>query len=632
MDWTGQLHFGPLKPLEQVDGTLPIEDHGLIGDGMTGALVGRDGAIDWLCVPRFDAPPVFCRLLDRHRGGAFTVAPEHLLESRQSYLDETGILATEMRSPTGLVRVLDALTFHRGSILSDDAQAARGELVRAVEIREGSVRLRIAIDPWRASPIQRQGEAWQIRFADRPEIVLNLHADRPLDGPQTVIELHQGDRINLTLRWNGVEKDDRSTPPLQAIDDTVDAWRRWLGCLSYHGPQKALVRRSAITLKLMDNVENGAIVAAPTSSLPEEIGGVRNWDYRYSWIRDAAFSVYALRRIGLNREARNFLAWVHDVIDQDGGRPRVLYTLDGRQPEPEREDPTLSGYRGSHPVRWGNDAAEQRQHDVFGEIIDCAFQWVRHEDHLSERLWSRLLPLVEAARVEWNEPDQGIWEIRSSGRPFTYSAALCQVALDRGAWIAERLKLPGDIDGWRADAAHLRKTILEHAWDPEQNALTEHIGGEQRSGLDASILALPLRRVVRADHPRMIATTEAIRRTLDAGDGLLYRYRPDHSPDGLPGHEGAFILCSFWLVDNLTLQGRLDEALDLYNSLCARANPVGLFSEQIDPSSGRFLGNFPQAFSQVGVISSGVNLSRALEQGHHDLGEGAAGRPNSARS
>ncbi|WP_169975481.1 glycoside hydrolase family 15 protein [Tautonia rosea] len=622
MDWTDQLHFGPFKPLEWIEGNLPIEDHGLIGDGMTGALVGRDGAIDWLCVPRFDAPPVFCRILDTQRGGAFIVAPESLQASRQSYLDETGILATEMRCPTGLVRVLDALTFHRGSILADDAQAARGELVRCVEVLEGTVRLRISIAPREQAHLHRDGESWQIWHPDRPEIILHLRADRPLDGPHTVFELKAGDRINLTLRWNGVEKDDRSTPPLQAIDDTIKAWKRWLGCLTYTGPQASLVRRSAITLKLMDNVENGAIVAAPTSSLPEQIGGVRNWDYRYAWIRDAAFSVYALRRIGVTQEARSFLAWVLEIIDRDGGRPRVLYTIDGRQPESEWEDPSLTGYRGSAPVRWGNDAANQRQHDVFGEIIDCAFQWVRLEGQISEGLWSRLLPLIESARTEWNEPDHGIWEIRSSGRPFTYSAALCQVALDRGAWIAERLNLPGDIDGWRTDAAHLRQTILEEAWDPEQNALTEHIGGKQRSGLDSSALTLPLRRVLRADHPRMVATTEAIRRTLDAGNGLLFRYHPERSPDGLPGEEGAFLLCSFWLVDNLTLQGRIDEALDLYNSLCARANSVGLLSEQIDPSSGRFLGNFPQAFSHVGVITSGVTLSRAIQAESRNLGQG----------
>ncbi|MEW4567765.1 glycoside hydrolase family 15 protein [Tautonia sp. JC769] len=627
MDWTEHLRYGPLQPLEQVDGALPIEDHGLIGDGMTGALVGRDGAIDWLCVPRFDHPPVFCRILDRDRGGAFTVAPEDLLESRQAYLDETGILATEMRCPTGRVRVIDAMTFHRGSVLSDDAQAARGELVRCVEVLDGSASLRVAFDTWQPSQFRRRGDAWQIRFPDRPELVLSLIADRPLDGPRTVLRLRSGDRLHLTLRWNGVEKDDRSTPPLQAIDDTIDAWRRWLGCLSYQGPQAPLVRRSAITLKLMDNVENGAIIAAPTSSLPEAIGGVRNWDYRYAWIRDAAFSVYALRRIGVDREARSFLAWVLDIIDRDGGRPKVLYTIDGRQPDPEREDPTLAGYRGSQPVRWGNGAATQRQHDVFGEIIDCAYQWVRHEGRIGEGLWDRLRPLIEAARVEWDEPDQGIWEVRSSGRPFTYSAALCQVALDRGAWIADRLNLPGDVDGWRADAARLRETILDQAWDAEQNALTEHVGGKERSGLDASILALPLRRVVRADHPRMIATTEAVRQQLDAGDGLLFRYHPDRSPDGLPGHEGAFLLCSFWLVDNLTLQGRVDEALDLYNSLCARANAVGLLAEQIDPSSGRFLGNFPQAFSHVGVIASGVTLARALEGDRRDLGEGAEDAP-----
>jgi GH15 family glucan-1,4-alpha-glucosidase len=258
-------------------------------------------------------------------------------------------------------------------------------------------------------------------------------------------------------------------------------------------------------------------------------------------------------------------------------------------------------------VRWGNGAAEQLQHDVYGEILDCAYQWASRGGAIDEPLWARLQGLIEAARREWRRPDHGIWEVRTEGRLFTYSAALCQVALDRGARLAERFGLPGDIDGWRAEAERIRQAILAETWDAEVNSLTEHLGG---GGLDASLLALPLRRVIPADHPRMVATTAAIRERLGAGHGLLYRYLPDESPDGLPGHEGAFLLCSFWLVDNLAKQGQLDEAMDLFDALCARANPLGLLPEQIDPDSGAFLGNYPQAFSHVGLISSGINLAR----------------------
>jgi pentatricopeptide repeat protein len=380
--------------------------------------------------------------------------------------------------------------------------------------------------------------------------------------------------------------------------------------LAYRGPQEAVVRRSAVTIKLLDHFENGAIVAAPTSSLPELIGGSRNWDYRYAWVRDAAFSVYALHRIGLSHEAAGFLGWVLDAVERDG-RPHIMYDLDGRRPPAEREDAELEGYRRSRPVRWGNAAAGQHQHDVYGEILDCAHQWAAHHGAIPGALWERLRKLAEAASREWRKPDHGIWEVRTRGRPFTYSAAMCQVALDRAARMAERFALPGPRDLWSRTAEEIRQTILEEAWDPQIQALTEHLGG---GGLDASLLALPLRRVVKADHPKMVATTRAIVERLGTGQGLLYRYLPEESPDGLPGHEGAFLLCSFWLVDNLAKQGRLDEALDLYDSLCARAGTLGLLPEEIDPSTGAFLGNYPQAFSHIGVISSGVNLARLLSK------------------
>jgi GH15 family glucan-1,4-alpha-glucosidase len=301
---------------------------------------------------------------------------------------------------------------------------------------------------------------------------------------------------------------------------------------------------------------------------------------------------------------------VLDAVEREG-RPKVLYDLDGNQPSPEQEDPELEGYRRSRPVRWGNAAADQRQHDVYGEILDCAYQWAVRGGTLDQVLWARLQTLIDAAGQEWQQPDQGIWEVRTSGRVFTYSAALCQVALDRGARLAERFGFPGDIARWRAKATHIQQTILEQAWDANVAALTEHLGG---GGLDASLLSLPLRRVIAADHPRMVATTAAIAERLGAGKGLLYRYLPDESPDGLPGHEGAFLLCSFWLVDNFAKQGRLDAAMELYDSLCARANPLGLLPEQIDPSSGAFLGNYPQAFSHIGLISSGVNLARLTKK------------------
>jgi GH15 family glucan-1,4-alpha-glucosidase len=594
------------KPISYASGYLPIEDHGLIGDGSTAALVGRDGAISWMCAPRFDSPPLFCRLLDARYGGAFTIAPEGLLESRQYYETDTAVLVTEMRSATGLARVTDALSLRQGADLAEDAAAGRSELLRVVEILQGDVRLRIVLEPHGGATVSARRGSLFIRSADRPQLDLRLSSSLPLQGLDTALELREGARFHLALRWGGCAGRHKTLSAEESLQSTRESWRRWARQISYEGPQRDLARRSALTLKLLDYYQTGAIVAAPTSSLPEIIGGERNWDYRYAWVRDAAFAVYALNRIGCPGESAGFLAWALDAVER-GGRPRALYDLDGNWPPRERIDEGLEGYRRSRPVRWGNAAADQDQHDLCGEILDCAYQWGAHHGEIDSGLWQRLRRLIEAAARDWRTPDHGIWEVRTRGRVFTYSAALCEVALDRGARMVERWNLPGEAETWRAAADEIRRAILTEAWNEKVNALTEHLGG---GGLDASLLSLPLRRVIPADHPKMVATTEAIRKHLGAGGGLLYRYLPQVSPDGLGGREGAFLLCSFWLVDNLAYQGKLDEAFDLYESLCSRANGLGLLPEQIDPVSGAFLGNFPQAFSHVGLISSGVNLAK----------------------
>lgn len=594
------------KPIRRIEGYLPIEDHGLIGDLATSALVGRDGAISWLCAPHFDSPPVFGGILDRHRGGAFTIAPQDLTESRQYYLEGTGVLVTELKCPGGVVQVTDLLPFRAGGDLCENVEVARGELLRMVKVLHGEVSLKVEVSPRDEVTLERASGGLLLRLRPRPELPLHLFSSIELDKLSTLIRMQEGEAAQITLSWGHAPHRYHPISPEEILNNTVAAWRTWIERHHYDGTQPALVRRSAITLKLLDYAASGAIVAAPTSSLPEAIGGVRNWDYRYAWIRDAAFSVYALRRIGFTREAWAFLGWVLDAVERHGG-PRILYDLQGEDPPPEWEDPELEGYRASLPVRWSNGAAAQTQHDVYGEILDCAYQWAAGGGDIDEHLWTRLEELITAAGSAWRSPDHGIWEVRSSGRLFTYSVALCHVALDRGARLAERFGFAGAVQAWRSEAETIRRAILEETWDEEVNSLTEQLGG---GGLDASLLALPLRRVIPADHPKMIATTKAIAEHLGAGNGLLYRYLPDISPDGLPGHEGAFLLCSFWLVDNIAKQGRLEEAHELFDSLCDRANHLGLLPEQIDPDSGAFLGNFPQAFSHIGVISSGINLRR----------------------
>jgi GH15 family glucan-1,4-alpha-glucosidase len=599
------------RPLHRKGEYPRLEDMGLIGDGTTAALVSLDGSIPWLCLPRFDSDPVFCGLLDVAEGGQFIVAPETILAARQYYAPDSAVLHTEFQTPDGRVRVTDAIALRSGADLSDDAPSGRAELVRSAVVLDGFADLRVQVQPRGGGCVQPAAGGLYIRPSRQPSLNLHLRANRPLDSLCSSHRLEAGERLDLVLSWSGSHRHHRFGAE-SLLQKTVDAWHRWMKSFHYEGPEGALVRRAAITLKLCDHWTSGSIVAAPTSSLPAPVGGVRNWDYRYTWVRDASFSVYALRRIGFDNEAGAFLGWVLDAFER-AGQPRIMYDLEGELVPDERPDPELEGYRRSTPVHWGNGAADQRQHDVYGEILDCAYQWVRGGGTLDTHLQGPLAALADSAMHAWCQADQGIWEVRNAGRVFTYSAGMCQVALDRAAYLADQLGVPDRASSWRQSADYIRKAILERAWDENARTLSEVLDGG--GSLDASLLALPLRRIVAADEPRMVATTAAVAERLSAGDGLLYRYLHEESPDGIAGDEGAFLLCSFWLVENLAKQGKLDEAANLYASLCSRASPLGLLPEQIEPGTGCFIGNFPQAFSHIGVIASGVTLERAGVRG-----------------
>lgn len=601
------------RRIDRIDGFLPIRDHGLIGNGSTAALVGRDGSIPWLCIPRFDSPPLFSSILDHEIGGQFTVEAGEIVGAHHRYLSESAVLITELRVADGLLRITDLMPYHAGSNLRQKGAADTGELLRCVEVIEGPLRVRAEVSVRDGVKPTSHDKGVRLELPRFPDLDLVLECSRELDGAGGHWVIDTGESVSFCLRWNGGIGASSVDAPVAAIVNTVEGWNEWLRDFHYQGPHRRLVRRSAITLKLLDYLENGAMIAAPTTSLPEQIGGERNWDYRYVWVRDAAFAVFALRRIGMEDEAWQYLTWV--LRNFRDHRINVMYTLDGSPDIPETLDPDLSGYRFSEPVRWGNAAADQVQHDVYGEILDCAFQWANHGGIIQDDLWDQLSGLVDRAAELWDTPDAGIWEVRRPGFVQTYSAAMCQVALDRGAKLARRFGLPGDVDRWERTAGEIQDAILDRGWCEENQFIAQ---GLNDGHLDAAVLALGIRRVIPATHPKMVATVKAIERELHACDSLIFRYLPERSPDGLEGDEGAFLLCSFWLVDNLILQGKLNEALSRYDRLCARVNDLGLLPEEIDPDTGAFLGNFPQAFSHIGLISTGVNLERALRE---------AGRP-----
>lgn len=605
------------------DSSLPIDARGLIGNGNTAALVRADGAIDWACFPNFDSPSVFAAVLDRDAGGLTAITPtSHPFESLQRYDPDTNVLETLFRvEGQGVVRLLDYMPW------SDDPHAGVHELHRRVEVREGEVELSVIFDPRfdygrSRTTLERHphGVLAQGEQGERMVAVLGgaTHWEhREQGGVEARVRLRAGDRRWMVMRWGG-----QAPWPIQAyrpydyLRITRQNWRRWAQGLRYDGPWRHHVMRSALALKLLVYGPTGAMVAAPTTSLPEWRGGQRNWDYRFTWSRDAAMAIRAQNVLGYADDARNFFHFMRTALEADQTL-RVMYTIEGRPVPEEVTLPHLRGFAGSGPVRIGNGARDQLQLDTTGAVVDAAYLYERFGGCLSLGTWSSLREVVEALRGSWTEPDDGIWEPRGARQHNVHSKVMSWLAFDRAARIAPRF---GDHDAakrWSGAADLVRADVHRYGLDPTGKHFCAAYGAEH---VDGALLVMPLHGIVAPDDPLMDATVQRIRDELGTGP-FVHRY---HVDDGVGGAEGAFVLCGFWLAEALALQGRIEEAIDVFTAHAESSNHLGLLAEEIDPRSREQLGNFPQAFSHLGLINAAVRIDLALRM----RDEGIEGAPH----
>jgi GH15 family glucan-1,4-alpha-glucosidase len=591
---------------------LPIENHGVVGDMRTAALVGTDGTIDWLPWPRFDAPSVFGAILDHAKGGHYRIAPGCDCSTKQLYFPDTNVLITRFLSPAGVSELQDFMPVGNGG--------GRQRLIRRLVGVRGEMRFRLDCQPRFDYARSRHDTALSAdgaRFSS-DSLSLALSAPVPLarsgDGAAAEFELRAGETATFVLEEpNGVTHRPLTEQEAHdAFEQTVDYWRNWIAQSQYTGRWREMVNRSALALKLLTYAPTGAIVAAPTTSLPEQLGGSRNWDYRFTWMRDSAFTLYALLRLGFIEEAEQFAQFVatcFDASSKDGSGPlQLMYSIDGRAELPEETLDHLEGYEGSAPVRIGNDAADQLQLDIYGEIMDAVYIAERFGNrHISYDGWTAVSHVVEWVCENWDQPDEGIWETRGGRKRFTYSRLMSWVALDRAVRVARERSLPGDIVRWMAVRDQIFHRLMERSWSERKQAFVQH---EETEVLDASVLLMPLVHFIAPEDPRWLSTLDAIGRELTS-DSLVYRYDPAASPDGLEGDEGTFSICTFWYVEALARAGRVHDARLAFEKMLTYSNHLGLYSEEIGPS-GEQLGNFPQAFTHLALISAAVNLDRKL--------------------
>jgi GH15 family glucan-1,4-alpha-glucosidase len=585
--------------------SLRIEDYGLIGDTQSAALVGRDGSIDWLCLPHFDSGACFAALLGNPQHGRWRiapVAPEPAVTRR--YRPNTLILETTYEIDAGAVRVIDFMPpRHEEPDVIRIVEGIRGDVPMEME-------LIIRFDYGGVVPWMRRMDG-HLRAIGGPD-ALSLWTPAATYGEDLTTRaeftMRAGERIPFLLMWHPSHA---ASPdpldPIEALDDTTRWWEEWCARCTYDGPWSEHVMRSLITLKALTFAPTGGIVAAPTTSLPEEIGGVRNWDYRYCWLRDATFTLYALMIGGYTDEARAWRNWLLRAVAGDPSTLNIMYGMRGERRLPELELTWLPGYEESRPVRIGNQAFDQLQLDVYGEVMDAMHLGRRAGLEPDADVWSLQKALVAHLEKAWHEPDEGIWEVRGPRRHFTHSKVMAWVAFDRAIKDAERYDLKGPVDRWRALRAAIHEEVCRDGFDADRNTFTQYYGSED---LDGSLLMMPLVGFLPPDDPRMQGTVAAIEREL-SWNGFVRRYRPKEDLDGLPGGEGVFLPCTFWLADNYTLQGRYADGERLFERLLGLCNDLGLLSEEYDPEARRHLGNFPQAFSHVMLINTARNLARS---------------------
>ena len=610
-------------------GYLPIEHYGIIGNLRTAALVGTNGSIDWFCFPVFDSPSVFGSILDERIGGRFQISPL-VADARQKqfYWPDTNILVTRFLTPDGVGQVTD---FMPVGVKAGDP--GYDWLMRRVTVSRGSLRFRMECTPafdYARATHETEVSGSMARFQTR-DLTLELSSEVTLSregaGVACEFTLHEGQGYSFVLRpvpEGGGPQPTVSDGEVEGhFQGTVDYWRRWLGRCTYVGRWREIVHRSALALKLLTYEPTGAIVASPTCSLPEDLGGSRNWDYRYTWIRDAAFTIYAFMSVGFTEEAGHFMRFLSENCPQpsDGAPLQTMYSVTGQPMRHEETLTHLEGYRGSRPVRIGNGAHGQLQLDIYGELMDSVYLYNKYGSPIGYDTWQRLRQLTNWVCDHWQETDESIWEVRGGRRHFVYSKLMCWVALDRALRLAEKRSFPAEREHWITTRDQIYEEIMEKGWSEERQAFVQ---AYESDSLDASLLIMPLVKFISPTDPRMEKTLAAINRSVAerglVSDSLVYRYDVARAPDGIPGDEGTFNICTFWLVEALlrsagrTHPERLREARFVFERMLGYANPLGLYAEETGPT-GEALGNFPQAFTHLSLISAAVNLDRALGPG-----------------